>query len=74
MSKGVSAQLGVAVAVFGFDPNPETPPARALHVLSVRRGLPRAEVEGRERLADAAARAVAEAGSVGIMSSLSQVP
>lgn len=62
MSKGVQASLSVAVAVFGFDPEPDTAPAKALHVLTVKRSLPRADVGARERLADAALRAVAEAG------------
>jgi hypothetical protein len=56
------ASLGVRVAVFGFDPSPETPPGRALHVLTVRQGLPHAEPDVRESLEAAASRAVAEAG------------
>ncbi len=62
MSKGVQASLSVAVAVFGFDPDPDAAPARALHVLTTRKALPHADVDGRERLGDAALRAVAENG------------
>ena len=57
-----TASLSVAVAVFSFDPEPDTAPGRALHVLTARRGLPRADLEGRETFAEAAARAVAESG------------
>jgi len=56
------ASLGVAVAVFGFDADPQTAPGRALHVLTVRRGLPRADLESRETFVAAAARAVDAAG------------
>jgi len=56
------ASLGVRVAVFGFDPSPETAANRALHVLTVRQGLPAAELDARETFEDAGARAVAEAG------------
>ena len=42
------ASLGVTVAVFGFDPSPDTASNRALHVLSVRQGLPKAELDARE--------------------------
>lgn len=56
------AALGVKVAVFGFDAEPGTPPARALQVLTVRQGLPAAEVDTRETFEAAALRAVAEAG------------
>ncbi len=62
MSKGVSASLGVAVAVFGLDLDPETVPSRALQVLTIRRELPHADVGSRESLAAAAIRAAAEAG------------
>jgi len=56
------ASLGVAVAVFGFDPSPDTASNRALHVLSVRQGLPKAELDARETFETAGARAVEEAG------------
>ncbi len=56
------ASLGVRVAVFGFDPGPETPTGRALHVLTIRQGLPQAEPEARETLEAAGLRAVAEGG------------
>ena len=56
------ASLGVRVAVFGFDPSPEMPTGRALHVLTIRQGLPQAEPEARETLEAAGLRAVAEAG------------
>ncbi len=56
------AALGVTVAVFGFDPSPDTASNRALHVLSVRQGLPKAELDARETFEAAGARAVEEAG------------
>jgi hypothetical protein len=56
------ASLGVAVAVFGFDPSPDTASNRALHVLSVRQGLPKAELDARETFEVAGVRAVEEAG------------
>lgn len=62
MARGATAALSAGVAVFGFDPDPSTPASRALHVLTVRRSLPRADLEARERFADAAERAVAAAG------------
>jgi ADP-ribose pyrophosphatase YjhB (NUDIX family) len=62
MAKAAPATLAVQAVVFGFDPDPGTAPTRALHVLTVGRGLPTAEVERTERFIDAAQRAVAEAG------------
>lgn len=62
MARGVSAALSAGVAVFGFNPEPGVASGRALHVLTLRRALPRADVEARERLADAAMRAVEEGG------------
>src|SRR5579884_3326119 len=62
MAKGVTAALSAGVVVFGFDPEPGTPANRALHVLTARRALPRAELEARERFTDAAERAVSAAG------------
>ena len=63
MARAAQATIAVGVAVFGFDADPGAPPGRALQVLTIRRSaLPRAEVGARERLADAAARAVEEAG------------
>ena len=56
------ASLEVTVAVFGFDPSPETAPNRALHVLTLRQGLPKAELDARETFEAAGARAVEEAG------------
>jgi ADP-ribose pyrophosphatase YjhB (NUDIX family) len=56
------ASLGVTVAVFGFDPSPDTAANRALHVLAVRQGLPKAELDARETFEAAGARAVEEAG------------
>jgi hypothetical protein len=56
------ASLGVTVAVFGFDPSPETAPNRALHVLTLRQGLPKAELDARETFEAAGARAAVEAG------------
>jgi hypothetical protein len=57
------AALGVTVTVFGFDPSPETASNRALHVLTVRQGLPRAELDARETFEAAGVRAVEEAGT-----------
>ena len=56
------ASLGVTVAVFGFDPDPETAPNRALHVLTVHQELPGAELDARETFEAAGVRAVGEAG------------
>jgi len=61
MSRATAA-LSAGVAVFGFDPAPGAAASRALHVLTLRRGLPRADVGPRERISDAANRAVEEAG------------
>jgi hypothetical protein len=58
----VTAALSAGAAVFAFDPEASTPPSRALHVLTVRRRLPQADLEQRDRFADAAARAVEGAG------------
>src|SRR2546428_7199649 len=62
MSRGATGELSSGAAVFGFDPEPRTPASRALHVLTLKRGLPRADLGARERFAEAALRAVAEAG------------
>jgi hypothetical protein len=62
MARGATAALSAGVAVFGFDPEPKTPASRALHVLTLRRGLPRADLEARDRFESAALRAVDEAG------------
>jgi len=62
MAKGAQAALAVQVVVFGFDPDPDTSPGRALHVLTQRSSLPSADVEARETCGDAAGRAVASAG------------
>jgi hypothetical protein len=59
----VTAALAAGAAVFGFDPSPGTAPSRALHVLTLRRALPRAELNQRERFEDGALRAVSEAGA-----------
>lgn len=62
MSKAAQATLRVAVAVFSFDPDPATVPARAARVLTVGRGLPSGDVDPRERFEEAALRVVAETG------------
>lgn len=62
MARGVTAALSAGVAVFAFDPDAGTPPTRALHVLTLRRRLPQADLEQRDRFSDAAVRAVEEAG------------
>ncbi len=62
MAKSAPAALAVQAVVFGFDPDPGTAPNRALHVLTVGRGLPAADVERNERFVETAQRAVSEAG------------
>src|SRR5450432_1614114 len=62
MARPAQAAMAAAVAVFGFDADPGVSPSRALQVLTVRRGLPRGEVEARERFADAALRVAGIAG------------
>ena len=62
MARGVAAALSAGVAAFGFDPEAGTPPGRALHVVTLRRGLPRADLEARDRFSDAALRAAEDAG------------
>lgn len=62
MAKAAQAALSVRAVVFGFDPDPDTASSRALQVLTVRGSVPTADVEGRERCAEAAVRAVAAAG------------
>lgn len=62
MARGAQAAMAAGIAVFGFDADPGVPPSRALQVLTVRRGLPRGELEARERFAAAAVRLAATAG------------
>jgi ADP-ribose pyrophosphatase YjhB (NUDIX family) len=62
MARGAQAALAAGIAVFGFDADPGVPPSRALQVLILRRGLPRGDVEGRERFAGAALRVAGAAG------------
>jgi hypothetical protein len=62
MAKAAPAALAVQAVVFGFDPDPGTASSRALHVLTVGRSLPSADVERSERFVDAAQRAIAAAG------------
>jgi len=62
MTKGAMAALSAGVAVFGFDPEPGTPASRALHVLTIRRTLPTADLGPKERFSEAALRAATEAG------------
>ena len=62
MARGAQAAIAAGVAVFGFDADPGVPPSRALQVLTVRRGLPHGELEGRERFSAAATRLAASAG------------
>ena len=64
MARAAQAALSVQVVVFAFDPDPHAAPNRALHVLTVRGGLPSADVEARETCNQAADRALAEAGLV----------
>jgi hypothetical protein len=63
MARAAQASLAVRVAVFSFDPDPDTPPSRAVNVLTVGGRLPAADVGPRERLSQAAAGAVADAGA-----------
>jgi hypothetical protein len=62
MARGAQAGIAAGVAVFGFDADPGVPPSRALQVLTVRRGLPRGDLEPRERFTAAAIRLAASAG------------
>jgi ADP-ribose pyrophosphatase YjhB (NUDIX family) len=62
MARAAQAAMAVGVAVFGFDADPAVPPGRALQVLTVRRSLPRGDLEARERFAAAAVRVAAAAG------------
>ncbi|HET9051200.1 MAG TPA: hypothetical protein VFO60_05815 [Candidatus Dormibacteraeota bacterium] len=62
MAKAAQAALLAQAVVFGFDPDPATPSSRALNVVTVRGGLPTADVEKNERVEAAALRAVSEAG------------
>ena len=62
MARGAQASLASGIAVFGFDADPGVPPSRALQVLTVRRGLPRGDLEARERFAAATVRLAAAAG------------
>jgi hypothetical protein len=62
MARGAQAAIAAGVAVFGFDADPAVAPNRALQVLTVRRGLPRGDLEARERFAAAAARLATSAG------------
>jgi hypothetical protein len=62
MARGAQASLAAGIAVFGFDADPGVPSSRALQVLTVRRGLPRGDLEARERFAGAAVRLAASAG------------
>lgn len=62
MARAVHAALVGDAVVFAFDPDPQTPPVRALHLLTRGGRLPSAEVEGQERCLEAAVRAAREAG------------
>ncbi len=62
MARGAQAAIAAGIAVFGFDADPGVPPSRALQVLTLRRALPRGELEPRERLAAATTRLAASAG------------
>ena len=62
MARVAQAGIAAGVAVFGFDADPGVPPSRALQVLTIRRGLPRGDLEARERFAAAAVRLAASAG------------
>jgi hypothetical protein len=62
MARGAQAAIAAGVAVFGFDADPGVPPNRALQVLTIRRALPRGDLEARERFAEAAARLATSAG------------
>ncbi len=62
MARGAQAAIAAGVAVFGFDADPGVPPSRALQVLTLRRALPRGELEARERFSAAATRLAGSAG------------
>ena len=62
MARAAQAAISVGIAVFGFDADPAVPAGRALQVLTVRRALPREEVEAGERFVDAALRSATAAG------------
>jgi hypothetical protein len=62
MARGAQAAVAAGIAVFGFDADPGVPPSRALQVLTVRRALPRGELEARERFTAAAIRWAGSAG------------
>ncbi len=62
MARGAQAAIAAGIAVFAFDADPGVLPSRALQVLTLRRGLPKGEVEARERFAEAARRVAAAAG------------
>ncbi|MGH7721895.1 MAG: hypothetical protein ACRENL_03530 [Candidatus Dormibacteria bacterium] len=62
MARAAQAAMAAGIAVFGFDADPGVAPSRALQVLILRRGLPRGDLEARERFAAAALRLAAAAG------------
>ncbi len=62
MARGAQAAMAAGIAVFGFDADPGVPPSRALQVLTLRRALPRGELEPRERFAAATTRVASSAG------------
>ena len=63
MARGGQATLEAGVVVLALDTDPDAPPARGLQVLTVRGSLPRGEVGGGERVAEAATRLAEAAGA-----------
>jgi hypothetical protein len=62
MARAAQAAMAAGIAVFGLDADPGVLPSRALQVLTVRRALPRGDLEARERFAAAAIRLAGGAG------------
>jgi len=58
----VQASLSAVTVVFAFDPDPTAAPGRALQVLTVRKALPRVDLDPKERFVQAAQRGAIQAG------------
>src|SRR5487761_1070830 len=62
MLRAAQAGIAVGMAIFGFDVEIGAPPSRALQILTIRRALPKAGLEARERFIEAALRIASGAG------------